>query len=143
MRVGICKASCKAYGVHQAADFFAKIRRAFGCLINEQRLSDELADAHAGIQGREGILENHLNVGAKLLELMFAQIAYILTVKENLARGALVQMDYGAAQSGFSAAGFTDDAERLSLFNLKVDIIHRVEKAARGFKVFLKVFDFN
>ena len=64
----------------------------------------------------------------------------ILTLKNDLTFGALIQMHDGAAKGRLTATGFADNAQGLALFNLKGNSIHGMELPGSHRKVFLQVF---
>src|ERR1019366_8423164 len=54
----------------------------------------------------------------------------IAAVDPDAAAGRLDQPQYRAADRGFAATGFADQAERLALRNRKADAVHREHGAA-------------
>ena len=94
-------------------------------LVNVQRLPDDVGDGHAGVEGGIGVLENHGGLLAELIDLLVGFDG--LSVKEDLAARGLVQVQQGAADGGFAAAGFAHEAQRLTPADIEGDIVHRLE----------------
>ena len=56
-----------------------------------QRLCNQLADGHAGIQGREGILENDLHIFTQLCHFFIRELTDVLSLKIHLTGSRLDQ----------------------------------------------------
>jgi hypothetical protein len=77
--------------------------RAPGCrslpaaTVDAQRLADHAPDRVAWVQGRVGILEDHLHPLAQRTQLPLAEVRDVGAVEDDLAPGRLVQTQEGAA----------------------------------------------
>ena len=105
----------------------------------DQGLLHRLKHGHAGVEGGVGVLEDDLHLLAQLTQLFLVDVGDVLAVEEDLAFGALQQVDHGTAQGGLAAAGLADDAHGGALGNGESHIVHRVELAVGGIKIFLEV----
>src|SRR5690606_303521 len=86
--------------------------------------ADDVAYGHPGVQGSIRILEDHLYLPPDRLHLLLVISRDVLAIKEDGSLGGLVELDDGAAGRGLAAAGFSDQAQGLALFDLEVDLVH-------------------
>lgn len=100
--------------------------------MDNQRLGDNLHYRLPGIQGRKGILENHLHFPPVRVKLLFLHLAYILPVKQDLAVCSRVQPRNQPSYGRFPAPGFPHKAEGLPLLYGKAYVVHSVERAGGG-----------
>lgn len=87
--------------------------------------------------------ENDLHLLAQIVQLFLVNLGNVLAVEEDLTACALKKVDDGAAQSGLAASGFTDDAHSSALGDLEAYVVHCVEFAVGGVKIFHEVFGLN
>ena len=97
--------------------------------MDRHGLGDDLADGHARVEGRIGILEDELHLAAHVLDLMLVHLGDIAALEEHLAGGGLGEPHDGTAGGGLAAAGLTDEAERLTGVNLEGDVVHSRDDA--------------
>ena len=83
-------------------------------LVDAHRLTDDVADRHARIERREGILEDHLHLLAHREHFVAARLREVGALEQDLAVGRIVEAKHDAAERRFPAAGFADEAERLA-----------------------------
>ena len=103
------------HGVHALLDFFvAEIG-----IVGAQRLGNDAADAHAGIERCQRVLEDHLDVFALEPHGFGRQADQLFAVKQNAAGAGFDQADNGAGKGGFAAAGFADHAEGFAGFEIE------------------------
>ena len=95
--------------------------------MHDEGLGDEVAAGQTGVQRREGVLEDHLDVLAQLRELLALEVKDVLALKLDGARSCLVEHGHSTAQGGLAAARLADDAERLALVQVEVDVGHGVQ----------------
>ena len=88
--------------------------------LDDESFADDVADGLAGVEGLGGVLEDHLEITRALTAVVVLGLAF----KHDGPGGGLEQMDDGLAQRGLAAAGFADDAERLSALQGEGDAVH-------------------
>ncbi len=98
-------------------------------IVDLQRLGDDVADRHARVQRRVGVLEDHLHLAAHLAHLAAVQLGQVLAVEDDLAAGRLVELQDGAAGGGLAAAGLADQAEGLALLDVERDAVDGLDRA--------------
>lgn len=79
-----------------------------------EALGDEAEDGAAGVGGRHGVLEHHLHGGPAAGEIGAAVADEFLTVESNGAGFGRLELHDPAGERGLAAAGFADDADRLT-----------------------------
>ena len=88
--------------------------------MHNQRLCDEIADGHARVERRIGILEHDLHVAAHRLELPPRKARDLLAVEPHAAaRSALLEPQHQPAGGALAGAGFADKAEYLAAARLR------------------------
>ena len=92
-----------------------------------QRLGDDVAHGHAGVERRQRVLENHLDVFALQAHGLAAQAQQFAAFKHNAAGTGFHQADDGARQGGFAAAGFAHDAQGFAGGQLERHIVYGFE----------------
>src|ERR1700680_1769599 len=76
--------------------------------VNDWRLADDVEHAHSRIQGRVGVLENHLHLKLLLARRRRGAVAKRLSLPPTLACRQWKQPDREPAERRFSAAGLAD-----------------------------------
>ena len=95
--------------------------------LQSQRFGYDFLYGHTRVQGGIGILENHLDVGGKPLEIPLAVALWQrLAAKQNVAAGFCLQSRQGATQGSFTAATLAHQAEYLVFGNVQGNAVHRV-----------------
>jgi hypothetical protein len=92
-------------------------------VVHAQRLGDDLANRHAGVQRRIGILEDDLQLAAHLAHAPAREARDVLTVEDDLALRRLEELDHRAAERRLPAAGLADQTERLPCPQREVDAV--------------------
>ena len=115
-----------------------------GHAVDLQPLGNDLLDGHPGVQGGNGILEDHLHIPRQVPLVLLAHPAgNAPAVEVDLAAGGVVQADDGAARGGLAAAAFAHQAEGLPPVHLEGHVVHRLDHllvhAGAGDKVILEV----
>ena len=109
-----------------------------------QALGYNVADLRALIERAHRVLEDHLNITGDLLVFFPAEFSRdSLSVKKYFALCDRVDADNSAADRGFAGTGFTDEAEGLSLVNVKTYIVNRGERVTVGAELHADIFDFQ
>ena len=67
----------------------------------------------------------------------------VLPFVQDLPVGGFQQVNQHTAQGGFPAAGFAHDAQCGSLFNMKVQVIHRMQGSGAYIEIFLQMLYFQ
>ncbi len=80
--------------------------------MDQQRLGDEVADAHARIERGIGVLEDHLHVAAHRLALVAAEAGQIAPANDDIA-AVRHEPDQRLGGRRLAAAGFADQRQRL------------------------------
>ena len=95
--------------------------------VHAQRVSELILDAHTGVQGRRGVLEDHGDDATDLPAGGGATLRDLLAVEEHLSLRRHLQATHDVRGRGLATAGLADDAERLSALDAHVDATHRVD----------------
>ena len=119
-----------------------------GKLVKQDRLADGLANGHAWIERRIGVLEDDLQLTAIGPHRLFVEFDNIIALIDHLAFGGPVQVEQGEARSRLAASGFADEAQRLAFENIEIDIIQRMhgrgalaESAKPDMEMLHQIFD--
>src|SRR5699024_6736580 len=121
---GVDKAPGQSHDVHQLQGPLLNVRPALEQLVLLDGLADEPHDALPGVQGGEGILEDHLHLRAHGAHTAAAVIGDVRAVEDDLTCGGLQKLENGAAGGGLAAAALAHDAQGLSLLNGEVHAVH-------------------
>ena len=97
-----------------------------------KRLLDDLADLHAWIEAGDRILEHHLDLAAQRLPALLVELGEIATLEDRRTAGDGLQAEQRPREARFAAAGFPDQAERLTGMQVEVDAIHDIAPVARA-----------
>ena len=117
-------------GCFGKTDAFQHFRRApcpFGGrefrFVDCQRFGDNFANAHAGIQGSEGILKNHLHLAALGAEFVAGEFKEVAAFKENGPAIGFDETNDHARESGFAATAFADDGEGFAGGDIEAHVV--------------------
>src|ERR1700676_4009058 len=91
--------------------------------VNDRRLADDVDHAHSRIQGRVGILENHLHFELLRARRRRGNVAERLSLPKTLACRQWKQPDREPPESRFSATGLADQTDDLACADRQVDTI--------------------
>ena len=93
-------------------------------VVDVQTLADDILHLLAGVQGRHGVLKDHLHLGAQRIVLHAAQpAADILPIKGDLSGSGVIQADDAAANGGLAGAGLAHDGHELAFFDFHGDVV--------------------
>ena len=118
-------------------------------LVELQGLRNLIPDGKYRVQGGHGLLENHGDpVAPELPHFLFGQGQKVLAVKDDAAAlvpagGRIHQTHDRQAGDAFAAAGFTHNAQCLSLVQGKGDAVHRLGNTGIGVEIGFQVFYFQ
>ena len=95
----------------------------------QERLGDGVGDGAARVEAVGGVLENLLDTGAlgAASELGGGDVADVRALEKDVAVGGVVETGDERSEGGFSAAGFTDKADRFAAFDGEAHIVHSME----------------
>ena len=113
--------------VEQRGDAAAAIFAVRCQLVDIEGFADDILDRAAGIQGAEGILEDHLEPSPALAEGGAFEAGDVFALETDLARSRFEEPNYGAAESRFSAAALADETDGFARPDRQADIVHRVD----------------
>src|SRR6267143_584143 len=99
-------------------------------LMNRQGLGNDLANAHARIQGCEGVLENHLHLTAQCAQSRAAGGQKIFSGKVDLPGVGLDDAKQHPREGGLTATAFANDGERFATRDLETYAIDGSEVRA-------------
>ena len=100
--------------------------------VDQHGFHDDIQAGHARIQRGEGILEDDLELAAKLAHLFFLDGSDILALVQNAARGGVQKPDQEPAGGGLSAAGFAHQAQGFAVHNFKGQPVDRLDHQLFG-----------
>ena len=113
-------------------------------VVVEQALRHDVLHLGALVQGRHGILEDHLHLADDLAVQLFGNLAVdLLALEEDVAGGGGVDAADGTANGGLAGAGLTHQRESLALVDVKIDMVHGHKFLFARAKGDLKVFQLN
>ena len=112
--------------VQHRGDVVAALRRAHET-VRDRRLADDVDDAHARIERRIRILEDHLQLELLATRLSRCLSAKALAAPVALARGKRQQAGGEPSERRFAAAGFADEADHFAGMHGDVDVVDGVD----------------
>ena len=118
--------------VEQLLDPLAAPTLRHDVLVDLERLSDDVADRHPGVERGVGVLEDDLDVATQPAHLAPGRAAPVGTLEDDLARGGLLEAHEQPAQRGLATAGLADDAERLALVQVEAHAVDGLDLADRA-----------
>jgi len=92
--------------------------------MNGKRLGNDFANPHAGIQGSEGVLKNHLHLAALGAKFVSAKGEQVAAFETNFAAVRFDETEKHARKSGLTAAAFADNGEGLAAGDGKTNTVH-------------------
>jgi hypothetical protein len=97
--------------------------------VDQEGLSHEVEQRHAGIERGKRILEDHLHLAAQGPQLLPAQLAdldhrAVGDPHEDLPAGRLDRAHDAPGGRGLAAAALAHEAQRLPLVDVEVDAVH-------------------
>ena len=92
--------------------------------VDRERLGDDVADGHARVERRVGILEDHLHVRRRRRSSAPLSGRDVAALEADRARGRLDQAQYGAADGRLAAPALAHEAEGLAAAKLEARAVH-------------------
>src|SRR5260370_2274707 len=134
--------------VHQRRNPRLKVGGRFREAEIADRLGQDIAHPHAGIETGERILEHHLHAAAHAAQTFGRKIVDPLAIQYHLAGGDVEQSQDGAADRRLAATGLAYQRQRLAARDLKGHAVHGIdpfglaaEQAAADREMLLEVVD--
>jgi len=135
---------------HEFADSLASFDAAAGESMDIDGFANDRFDREARVQRAGRVLEDHLAVASMAAEGRPAELEQVEAVEPNPAGGGRYETDDGAAECGFAATAFADQAQGFASGHLEVyaingfDAFERLaEPTARDGEVDLEIADFE
>ena len=91
--------------------------------MDRQRLPDDVADRHARVERRVGVLEDDLHLFAQLADFLARELLHVAAFEENLAFGRRQKAQHDASRRRLARAGLAHEAQRFALPDRKVDAV--------------------
>src|ERR1700687_4232550 len=95
-----------------------------------QRLLNDVAHSHSGIERREWVLEDHLHLPADTPEPSAAHRGDVRALEDDLAGGHGQQGGDQASEGRLPASRFPDEPEGIASANLEADAVDRTHRLA-------------
>jgi hypothetical protein len=95
-------------------------------MMDSQGFPDDIPHSEPGVQGRVGVLEDHLYFGAELDHFSGVELADVRPLEENLPGGRLVQTEKASPDGGFAAPRLAHQPESFPLADGETHSIHGV-----------------
>src|SRR5262249_3729220 len=90
-------------------------------------LAHDVADGASRVQRRDRVLEDQLQLGSHLAQLLPGQLRQVPSVELDRARRRPGQLPDRPTWGPLAAAGFADEAERLAFEHVEADVGDRVD----------------
>ena len=132
VRVAVDEVGQQAHTVHHRLHAGLDIGLADARRVGLQRFGDDLANGHARVEAGQRVLKDELHIRAHIFQFAVAHAQQILAKPQHFARTGRHHAGHGAGQSGFAAAGFTDNAQSLASKQVEIDPVDRLQLAWFG-----------
>ena len=118
----------------QAQQFVDALTAACGRpqIVQRQWLGQDLADGHARVERRIGVLEDDLGIAAEGAQLLRIQCAQVAALEADPAGIRLDQPQHQPAHRRFAAAGFTDQRQGPAGIDAEADAVDRLHERRRA-----------
>ena len=100
--------------------------------MRDQRLHDDGAHAHPGIERRERVLEDRLDPAAVAVASRRVERRQVRALEPQRAGRRRLEPEHELGGRGLAAARLPDDAERLARLDHERDAVHRAHGAGRA-----------
>src|SRR5215210_7062737 len=101
-------------------------------VVNLQRLGDDVAHRHAGVQARVGVLKDDLYVPAHAEHPLAVVTQYVLAVEDHLALRRFQKAQDEAGERALAAPRLPHEPERLPTLHREVDAVHGLHVSNRA-----------
>ena len=96
--------------------------------VDDKGLLQDLAHGVAAVEGFCRVLKHHLHLLTQGAHLLRAEGGDVAPLEGDGACGRLEQLEQAASEGGLAAARLTHQPQRLPLFQVEADAIHRVNR---------------
>src|SRR5881409_2325747 len=93
-------------------------------LVHGERLAQDVAHAHLGVQASVEVLEDHLHLAPQRAQLGAAQGGDVAPVEHDTPAAGVGQPQHRASYRGLAAAGLADQADGLVFPEIKAHAVH-------------------
>ncbi|KAG1391308.1 hypothetical protein G6F58_012743 [Rhizopus delemar] len=133
VREALGRAVAQAHHVQQVGHDAAGLGFACRQLVKADGLGHDVQHAHAGVQRRERILEDHLDLAPERVEVLFAleRGQVCAAERDGTFRGRVQPLDQ-PRHGGFAGTRFADQADDFAAAHGKVDAVDRQIRAGLG-----------
>ena len=97
--------------------------------VDLNRLGERGVNGHARVERGVRVLKNHLEIGTCGAQFLAAHVGEGSAAESDGAGGRLDELQDGAAQSGFAAAGLTDESKYLALGQAQRHVVDCFDRA--------------
>src|SRR5205814_5163989 len=94
-------------------------------VVRDDRLSEDVAHPHLGIERRVQVLEDHLHLAAQRPQLPRGHGGDVVAVEDDPAGRHRREPENGPADGRLSAAGFSDETPGFVLLEIEAHAVHR------------------
>jgi len=130
MRVAVAQGGVQAGALHLRGHIIGKVG-AVGQAMHARRFANDFFHAQAGVEAGVWVLEDHLDLQAGRAGFVCREHVDSLAVHANLAGRGRHQARSNAAERGFAAARFTDEADDFTGLDREVDTIDSTNDCRR------------
>jgi len=91
-----------------------------------QRLAHDGGDGHPGVEGREGVLEHHLEIPSRPAKLLASEGQQVLLPEQHLPGGYRQKPQHRPSGGGLAAARLAHEAQGLPFVQVEGNSVHRL-----------------
>src|SRR6266540_3120073 len=114
--------------LEQLGDPLLRIPRLLDDAVDQQRLGDDVEDAHAGVEARVGVLEDQLHAASQVPQRLAGDIGDVLALEANGPGSGLQPAQHGASRGGLARSRLAHQPEGLTPADLERDVVHGVDE---------------
>lgn len=119
---GIVEADLAEEFLAAAAALRARLA-SWAAFMDDERLGDDLLDAHARVEGGVGVLKDRLHTAAQRAEFVLGNAGDGVAVEGDRAGGGLHEAEDDARDGALAGAGFADEAQGFTAFDREGDAV--------------------
>ena len=133
MRIFLHETRGEADGAHEGSDAGVDVGGAAHA-VDEERLGECIENSHTRVQRSVGVLEDHLEIATRGEDVGGVTGGEILAGENHGAAGGGDELENGAGEGGFAAAGFADEAEDFATGDAESDAVDGFDGADVAFE---------
>ena len=92
--------------------------------MHNQRLADDVARSHPGVQGTVWVLENNLHLATHTAHFCGRELVQFSTLKYYLPACRLIKLENTPAGGGLAAAAFAHQTQSLTAFDRETNTVY-------------------